>query len=906
MNNALNHHTTHPSPLWDSGAAHIPWPVRWYIAALLVVMLLSLTAHVLVQQQSLLQVQTLVQELAKKHGWQLGSVQLHMLRGALTLRDLDVEQNNLHLQLPYLLLRGHFSENIHDVRLTEIRMQRGRIDWTIPDQLSLYDGATLPLAHIFPEEWQPLFSSARNILLDELTVHIHPAQAQTLLLKRVHIKGEGKAGSRQWFASSQGKLGLLQWRSDSSSSRLDWQDIKADHLLRFLRHGPLAWKGSARIKGHMLWQQQQLSGAMYWQNASHHGRLAWQGQQDSDNKAFAVTVHAVNWPVVTLPFTPPDLRYCVWQEGVINGVTVLLIQPDYWQLQSKEISLSDAISQDPYGQICWKVDQAQLTQVDAQWPQKTIAVEQIQLSGGTWSLPHDLPLEKSSSPWLIHQAKVHYQGITLQDTQQDIALHDFYGEADIHQGTWQLTADSRSDSGAMAQWHIQADNKEVGQKTSALFKFKAEGVGITPATFRHVLPARLTEHATLNAQVQLEITGGVRSQVDDSSIASLGWYGSADVLAHQLSWERDGWQALVDQVIIDHLQFDDLHGIRMDALHIGHWAINAPLTPLTEPNSTAEPWQPFWLADWHIKRATVAAGEWSVGWQNAVWLKLDPFTVAPLQAPLPISIQWTGRLLEGELQAAIEWQPWQAPGGWDMELSLHHALPFAVNTWLLQSDLPDFIRGRLDLDFHLVSNVKDHYSYHGKLGATLAHASMAQGVHQSDSFVRLAGVAPRSLLKRLADNEQFTLNIPFQGDWQSTPFTWGGLGAATLHTIKQRYDDHPPTRTLRHDHKGLAYIRLHQDDGLWPNERARIKTVIQTLKQSPLLVLELVPQLGRHALDASFISKTRKTQQLIEDYMRERHISLNRIIPLWPQKSHKAGGEAGIRLQMYTPQTVAE
>jgi len=909
MSAPTNNPTNHRSPLLDSGAARIPCGVRWYVAVLLMVMLLSLTAHFFVQQQSVMQVQRLAQALANKHGWQLGEVRLHMLRGALTLRDLDIDQNNLHVQLPFLLLRGHFSEDPHDIRLTEIRLQQGRVDWTLAVPLSLHDLATLPLSRLLPEEWSALLKPARNIVLDQLDVHIHRGEAGELVLQRVYINGEGQAGSRKWFASSQGEMGLLQWRSDATSSRLDWQEIKAERLLSFLRHDQPTLKSSARIKGHMLWQEQHLSGAMDWQNMPHNGRLAWQGQQQAGaENPFVVTVHAVDWPALMIPFQTPDIRHCVWQKGVVNGVTKLQIQPEQWQLQSKEIKLGDAVSQDAYGDPCWQLTQAQLSNVAVHWPQHTITVEHLQLSGGTWSLPHDLARAVSPSPWSIQQAKVDYQDMTLQDSLQEISLHDLYGEAVINDGKWRLTAESPgSDPYSLAHWHIQADNQHTTHSSlPPLFTYSAQGYGVNPAAIRRLLPIRLTEHATLNAQVQVKITGGIRPHLDSSGATTLGWYGTADALVEKLSWERDGWQALIDQVVIDHLEFDAVHGVRMDALNIGDWVLHAPLTPLTEPNSQAEPWEPFWLADWQIKRVTVAAGEWSIGWHDAVWMKLDPFVVTSLQAPLPVSFQWTGRLLDGELQASMVWLPWQSPGELTMQLSLRHALPFVANTWLLQSDLPDFIRGRINLDFHLISAPEDNYSYHGELAATLAHASMAQGVHQSDSFLRLAGVDPRSLLKRLADDEQFTLTVPLQGNWQSTPLTWGGLGAATLKVMKERYQSHPAIRTVRRDHKKLAYIRLHQEDDLWPNERARVKEVIRTLQASPLLVLELVPQLGRHDLDASFISTTRRTQQLIEDYMRERHISPNRIIPLWPQKSHKAGGEAGIRMQMYTAQTIAE
>jgi|UPI00037B76C0 hypothetical protein len=921
MSTPSNNPTNHRSPLLDSGASPLPVVVRWYVAVLLMVILLALTTHFFLQQQSTLQVQTLVQDLAKKHGWKLGGVRLHMLRGALTLRDLEIKQDSLHIQLPFLLLRGHFSEEIQDIRLTEIRMQRGRIDWRLTEQLSLYDWASLPLSDVLPEQWSALLQPAHHILLDELDVHIHLAnehgdhmpphiQGGELHLERVYIQGEGQAGNRTWFASSQGRLGLLQWRSVASGSRLDWQDIKAERLLHAVRPQQTSFTSKARIKGHMLWQAQHLSGAMDWQNMPHSGRLAWQGQQTSMDKPFNLTLHAVDWPAVMLPFAVPDIRHCMWQQGRLNGVTQLHIQPDDWQFKSTLLSLDDVRTEDVHGERCWQFSKAELEDVTVASQQHTVTVEHLQLTGGTWMLPHELDPAVSVNPWLIQQAKVDFQDMTLQDTEQGIALRDLYGEATLQAGQWRLTAASPgSEVDSLARWHIQADNQKQHQgrdNTSTLFSYNAHGEGLSPTLFRRLLPTRLTENATLNAQVQVQITGGVRVNAEDNSASTLAWYGSADALVQHFSWERDGWQALIDQIRIDHLQFDEGHGRRMDALHIGAWALHAPLTPLTEPNSMAEPWQPFWLDDWSIKRVTVAAGSWSIGWHDAVWMKLDPFVVTPLQAPLPITVQWAGSLLDGELQASMVWLPWQPPGSLNMQLSLRHGLPFVANRWLLESDIPDFIRGRINLDFHLVSVADDDYSYHGQLEARLAHASMAQGVYQSDSFLRLAGIDPRSLLKRLADDEQLTLTVPIQGNWQTTPLTWGALGTASLNAMKMQYQRHPPIRTVRHDNKKLAYIRLHQEDGLWPNERARIKEVIRTLRASPLLVLELVPQLGRHDLDASFVATARRTQQLIEDYMRERHISPERIIPLWPQKSHKAGGEAGIRLQMYTPQSIVE
>ncbi len=867
---------------------------KWYTACLLIVMLLALTMHLSMQQRSNEEMNTFMQNMAKKHGWKLAKAQLNMLRGALTLRDLDIHQGALHLHAPYVLLRGHFSDQLTDIRLTEVSMRRAKVVYSPNEQQHFKRDVLFNPLFFLPQQWQRLFSSVRTLKLHQMMLRVASLGGDALTIKGIHIESEVKSTERTWFASSQSDMGMFQWRSTPSKVEFQWQHVNADLLRSFFQPSAHRVKTNARLKGHIIWQDHQLSGSMDWRVKEEHGRLAWQGNREKD-APLTVTVHAKNWPLQGIPTGLPLLQDCVWQSGALTGTAHVTRQQKEWQISSKHLDITEPSSVDTAGETCFQVESLHLNDATWQWARRQITIKEAFIKHGQWDFPtHVSPSLKKT--WEIKKAQLHFSAMAFNS--DSIQLTDMYGTATITTNQWKIQAHSKKAN--KDQWTIQLSSPKAQYKAEQWFTFTAKGESLSPTFFRHVLPSRLADRAAITADIDVSLTGSVTRLFNGDD--RLSWHIQGDVLMSHVNWARDGWQGMTNKIQINDLQYKTGQAIQAKTIMVDNWALTAPLTPFSIPASKPTPWQPFWLDGWHIERLQLGQGTFSIGWKKAVWMHLNPFTIQPLMAGVPITAVLEGAFLDGDLTAKLRWQPWQNPSKFELALRVRHALPFATNAWLLQSDLPDFIRGRLNVMVDLTSATTDIYNYTGQFHASLAHGSLAQGLQESETFVQLVGVTPRELLETINTNEAINIDVPLQGSWQTTPMNWGRISSIVLQALREKVNAKKvasyPSRKTR---KILAYIRLHQEDGLWPNERARVRNAIQALKKDSALVLELVPQLGRHSLDESFIQTTRHTQKLIEDYLHEHQINPNRILPLWPQKAHKAGGEAGIRLQTYAP-----
>lgn len=884
------------NPLLDTPTARIPTLARWYIASVLVAILILFTVHLQVQLKSAGQIDILMQHLAKQHGVTLGEVRFRMLRGALTLRQVEVNQEGFQFIAPYILLRGNFSSDIEQVRLSEFHMQKGMIQLAWPN-LKGGEKPTLPI-ELLPDEWQAMFASARKIIFDEIVLNIMLAadSKEALSFQRFHLEGKGASPRRTWFGSSQGDLGLAKLHITSDMLRLDWQQVHFDQLQPFLSRSKQAVNGlKGHLKGFVLWQQDQINGSMDWYVDDSEGRIAWQGRKLDGQ--WQGNIDVVNWPLATAGLLFPNIAGCTLQAGSLDGTWHVKGGGEQWQISSNEIDITNLVASDQYSSACWEAEQLTLRGSSWKWPELTLLIKQANMNHGSLRMPESIPSQ--GGIWKSQIEQVTFADMTLSNADTRMKLTDVYGDAEWKEDSWQLHAykyvegTSTIDDG---QWSIALAHDH--SQPSRIFSFSVKGEAVSPAFFRDVLPSRLAKGATLNASMHADLQG----YVDQTADHSLVWHITGDLFLERPSWQRGGWQWVANHISVNGLTFNSGEPMHASSVELSSWRLTAPLSPMGQPVAQGNSWQPFWLDGWNIKKLQVGTGSFSVGWPDSIWMTTKAFEVRPVSVNESIKLKLRGTIFEGEMTADVYWFPWESPGWFGIQASVRHALPFASNTWLLQSDMPDFIQGRLSMDLHIQpAAMKDLYAYDGVFNIQLSHAALAQGVHRSEQFKQVFGLGPYDALSQLSSGGDMSLAIPLQGNWSHNSMSWAYLGAALVKTMQQKIKK--GAAIIPHQKRGetrvLAYIRLHKDDQLWPNERARVRQTIDALMKNPKLVLELVPQLGRSSLNQQFIDVVRRTQQLIEDYMHKRHTSRARIIPLWPQKSHLAGGEAGIRLQVY-------
>ncbi len=856
----------------------MPPVARYYLATVAALFLLAMSAHVSLQRQSAEEASQLVHQLARHHHWTLNDVRLHMLRGILTVYGLHIQENKWTLDAPYVLLRGHFSSDPEAVRLREWHMQRGRLQLPLR---SLPDHDASLLSQL-PPYLQTMMRDIRLIDMDEVDIQLMPDMLtdQPLLFQRTHLQWQYDTSGGHAFATSQGRLGFWQWRKNADQSSLNWQNVRASAIF------PASPHITGTLKGHMRWQGKILQGDALWQSEEgSNRRLAWEGT-GTLWKAADLRVHALNWPVIAIPALPA-VGGCQWQQGGVNGTASVHLQDHKWSWHSKELILRHVQTATRDGN-CLQAEELVCHELEARPEQSQLTIKRFEASHGIIDLRH--ALTTPAQQYITAQGSIQDWQLRIDDNTR---ISDLYGTVLSQSSQWQLTLDNRTDAAnaeRIGQWHIKAFAQQQDHPGVVNVSLQTSAVPIDE--FRRFFPQRLVRDARLSGNINLQWQGTVRR--DDHG--QLHWSGGGDAVIDHLQWQRAGWQAGSYMVNLDHLQLDE-NGMHVQRLALAPWQLLAPLVPLTQSQPAPSSHQPFWLEGWQIDELKLAAGSFAIGWPEPAWARIQPVSIHDIHPDQPLNIELSGMVMDGTASARIRWFPWHAPQRMNVRFILHDALPFVANNWLLQSDLPDFIQGRIDATLEVDS--EDAYTYQGIWHVKLRHGELAQGLQQSEQFQQLIGATPRETLAALRYQDMVRLDIPLRGNWQTSPLSWSLLGKALITQLhnKMAANAADGTSTAHDKRQTLGYVRLHHDDQLWPNERARVRTVIKGLHQTHAVV-ELVPQLGRRALNANTIADIRYTQQLLEDYMVAQHIKRQRIFPLWPQTSHQAGGEAGIRMQI--------
>ncbi len=859
----------------------LPPVARYYLAAVAVLFLLAMSAHISLQRQSAEEASQLVHQLARHHHWTLKDVRLHMLRGILTVYGLHIQAENWTLDAPYVLLRGHFSSDPEAVRLREWHMQRGQLQLPLR---SLPDNDFGLLSQL-PPYLQSMMRDIRLIDMDEVDIQLMPDMLtdQPLLFQRTHLQWQYDASGGHAFATSQGRLGFWQWRKNAEQSSLNWQNVRASKIFPVNRHA------TGTLKGHMRWQGETLQGDALWQSGDgSNRRLAWEGT-GALWKTADLHVHAVNWPVIAVPALSA-VDGCQWQQGGINGTASIQLQEDGWSWRSRELTLRHIQTATANGS-CLQAEELVLHGLAAKPEQSQLTIKHFEATHGTVDLRHIL----TASP--PPQQHITAQG-TFQDWQlridDDTRIGDLYGTVSSQPSQWQLALYNRTDAAnaeRAGQWQINASGQWQDRPGEVNFSLQTTAVPVDE--FRRFFPQRMVRDALLSGNINLQWQGAIRR--DDHG--QLHWSGDGDAAIDHLQWQRAGWQAGSYMVNLDHIQLDE-SGMHVQRLALAPWQLLAPLVPLTQSQPAPVSHQLFWLEGWQIDELQLAAGSFAIGWPEPVWARIQASSIHGIHPGKALHIELAGTVMDGAASASIRWFPWHAPQRMDVRFTLHDALPFVANNWLLQSDIPDFIQGRIDTTLEVDSDSEDAYAYQGIWHIGLRHGELAQGLQQSEQFQQLVGAMPREALAALRYQDMTRLDIPLRGNWQTSPLSWSLLGKALIQQLHHKVAASAGGNSTEHYKRHtLGYVRLHHDDQLWPNERARVRTVIKGLHKTHAVV-ELVPQLGRRPLNADTIADIRYTQQLLEDYMVTQHIKRQRIFPLWPQTSHQAGGEAGIRMQV--------
>ena len=846
---------------------------RIYATALSMLMFTLLAMHFYLQAWSQKQAETWVATWEKTYHARVGQVHLHMLRGALKLKDVHWQSDDVNMDIPTLLVHGVFAGTLQQVKITDMTMHD-------PDlQVS--------------QAWLQKTWLHKNTLLSQL-----PWSPMLVSLHAVNVKGlhwsllgqqqdtpvfncQWSDMPRAWSCDGQNQYGgTLQVKASGQSGHAVWIDMQDAIWMQVAGLPSQAglWQGQAS------WQADQISGQAVWaaNDASQDlGRVVWHGKKEGNT--WQTRLYLKHAPLHMFANKVPHLFGQAWQQGFATGnvdmlgkvmTSDVLMFEDVW-FQGKDTS-------------SLRLNHIQLSHVQLDTYSQIFKAESMQAKAGTWHVQNLLSdaQQNHSSPWTVKIPKISWQGMVWQDVQHDVMLSDVYGDASWQGNAGTAHAHQNNEQGL---WHITI-KKKVGETLG--LDMDAEKVPLR--LLRSLLPEALQTQGYFNGDVAFYVQGHVTENA---------WQLDGNINIQNFSWQHAGgtWQAA--SLDLQGIQLSSNHPFQVTTINVQDWTGLVSMQPWMQ-NSTAEPITvlppiPFWLGDWQVGKLHFSQGHLSIGQADKVWFTSDSMDFSPIQPSHLMNVNIQGHIGEGVFQWQGKWSPWLPKPWFDASIHLNNALPFVAKDWLHLSGLPSFTQGRISLEMNIHPQNEQRTLYAGDFKVHLKHAQLEQGLVSNSRFEALTGYAPHALFQRIAPQGSITTQQTFDNLSLEQGFSVSILGDILLSDWLQQSQQTILDDTPKLVHDDIA-IRLHavQRDSFKHNERVRLRQVLHALQAHRDWYVVLNPMLGQSPLDEDMLLRIRQTQRQIEHFLVERGVSVSRIVPRFPLESQRSGDMIGIQLQI--------
>ncbi|MDQ6994008.1 MAG: hypothetical protein Q9M18_00250, partial [Mariprofundaceae bacterium] len=282
---------------------------RIYATVLSMMMLILLAMHFYLQDWSQKQAEAWVGSWEQTYHAHVGQVNLHMLRGALKLKHVHWQSDDVMLDIPVVLLHGEF---------TGVSEQTHIIDMTIHEP-------TLQ----FSQAWMQDTWKHQNTLLSQ-----EPWSSMLTSLHALHIKGlhtsflasnevfpvlncQWSDMPRAWSCDGRNQHGgTLHIKTSKQSGHASWTGMQDDVWMQIFSAPSQAgvWQGQAD------WSAHQVSGKMTWisDDASvKQGHWVWHGKKEAD--VWQTRLYLKHAPLHGLAHKIPQLFGQTWQQGFATG-----------------------------------------------------------------------------------------------------------------------------------------------------------------------------------------------------------------------------------------------------------------------------------------------------------------------------------------------------------------------------------------------------------------------------------------------------------------------------------------------------------------------------------------------------------------------------------------------------------
>ena len=862
---------------------------RSYLTTIVILMLILVAAHFSMQAWGQQQARQWVSAWEKQYDGHVRDVRLRMLRGALTMRDIQWESEGIQFSAPFMLLRGNLASSNTQVDIREAALQGAEV--TVSNNLfQKIMQKKISFSALFPQA--SLLKTVRDVHGTGVKMIVQAGGKGTLLLQPLvidHINFSSEPQRSQWQLSGNIWDGHIGVSNQNHGQVLTWSNLDAMHLTESL--GLAVIQG--RMNGKGQWQKNQLSGDVIWQNKSSasnknniiEGRLAFQGT--IGKSGWGGKVQTESWPLQMFSAYAPVLYHRELKSAYLTGLVQVKNKQQGWQASMMEGSVRQ-LDYRSQSKDVWHLQNIDFKQAKLTWPQRTLHIHDMAIEQGSWAV--DSHAEEPAvllKTWKVDFSTVSFKSIKLGDIAKNIWLPDVQGKLSLH--GQKLNMKASSDSKAMGEWELQAQ----GLIGKLAVKTQAEHVPLL--NFRDALPQTLVKDARLNGDVSLNLSGMWHEA---------GWQLQGDMDGQDIMWNKGAWLWSAEHMQLKNIVFSSAQMPHVDVWQVDNWSGQTSLTPWFQASNVDTVQQqtaPFSLDGWQIKQLNIGYGKFSLGQEDAVWFESDMIKLDGIEENQVTHMQIQGKLASGRFVFKGDWFPWGEIPWISLHASLKQALPFAAAPWLQLSGLPILTRGRISADIKVNQIKAQPYDYKGKMVFTLKYGQLQNGISSNKMLSEATGYEAHGLFDRINSNGDIHLSVPLQGNWGHTPLNGRVLGQGLLSALAEKAASGvkplPKKATLH-----LSNIRLHDSfggrvDSLKHNERVRLRKVLHVLQRKRKWAIELRPQLGKEPLNEQLIKRVRKTQQQIEAFLVARGIKASRVFQVWPEEGNRQGESTGIVIQ---------
>jgi len=863
---------------------------RSYLTFVVILMLILVAAHFSIQAWGQQQAQQWISAWEKQHDSHVGEIRFHMLRGALTMRDVRGESEGVRFHLSFVLLRGNLFSLINQVDIREVVFQGAEITVS-SDIFHQFFHEKMSLAHMLP--WASLLDGVKDIHGNDMDITVQagvngalPSQPFTV----GHASFASAPQQQKWKLSGNIWGGDISLFSQNHEQDMVWSKLDATRLTASL--GLTEITGNIHGKSH--WQEKKLSGDVAWQrkpentdkNDVFEGSLVFQGELGKQGWNGNITT--VDWPLQIFSAYAPVLHSRKLNSGYLTGKLQIESKKQGWQASMGKGSIQH-LDYRSNSDASWYLQHVNFRQTKVLWPQKTLRIHSVDIEQGSWAVDsYEVTTPEPSPIWKVDFPRVSFKAIKLGDITKNIWLSGVQGKL-----SWygqRLSMKANSDSKAMGEWKLKAQGI-IGKKLE--LKVQAEHVPLF--NFRDALPQTFVKGARLSGDVSLDLSG-IWNEA--------GWQLHGDMDGQDMMWNRGAWLWRAEHMQLENITFSSTQMPHADVWRVYNWLGQSSLTPWFQAsnlNASPEIIAPLTLDGWQLKHINIGYGKFSLGQEDAVWFESNTVNFDTVEENQTMKMDVTGRLASGFFTFKADWFPWGETPWVSLHASLKQALPFVAAPWLQLSGLPILTRGRISADVKIDQIKTKPYHYQGEILLNLNYGKLQNGVSSNQMLSEVTGYEAHALFDRINSNGDIHLKIPLQGNWTDRPLSSSVLGQGLLSALAAKASLEVK-KVRKKTFVYLSNIRLHdsldgRSDSLKHNERVRLRKVIRVLKRERKWVLELRPQLGQEGLSEQLMQRVRKTQEQITAFFVSRGISASRIFPVWPEEGNRQGGSTGILIQ---------